>query len=142
MDIAEVFNALVDAQKAESLAKTDIIGLGELIARLENMPGEQPIRVEFDGRLCNPGDVDSYRGYYSDLYIDYEGAEERTTGDFLQNLREAVGETFTGYKGGDYTMSRSTPVWVDYYGGASGIGVTGVEVRGVVTVITSAECDS
>ena len=139
---ASAILAMADKAKADALAQTEILSLGELIARIEAQPQGQPIKVERDGALHNPGDVDSYRGYYSDLYIDYTEGDERDTASFLANLRSAVGKTFEGYKGGDYTMSRSTPVWVDQYSCCEGIGATGVESRDGVTVITSASCDS
>ena len=113
--------------------------------------------------------VSSYRGYYSDLAIEldsymdnpgydpsltYSWDEPRsykairmpqnhvtTVGPLLKNLSDAVGQTFEGYKGGDYRMSRLTPMWVSNYGDAAGLMVTGVEMVGSVVVITTANED-
>jgi len=51
----------------------------------------------------------SYRGYYSDLAI--EPGETRV-GDLLDVLKDSLGKTFTGYKGGDFVMKKNTPLWV------------------------------
>lgn len=73
--------------------------------------------------------VGSYRGYYEDLAIGYEmGGEKPKLDDFCRTLREAVGETFEGYKGGSYRMSRDTVVWVSNYGECESLRITGVEV--------------
>lgn len=46
-------------------------------------------------------------------------------GKFVTHLKAAVGATFTGYKGGNYTMSLETPVWVSHPGRSSSVGVIG-----------------
>jgi hypothetical protein len=142
MNFADALMAQVAIAKQEALAKTEILPLGELIARIEAQPQDQPIKVERQGKLHNPGDVDSYRGYYSDLYIDFTSGEERTTGDFLDNLVAAEGKSFEGYKGGDFTMDQFTPVWVDMYSCCDGTGAIGVESRDGVTVITTGDCSA
>ena len=81
--------------------------LGGLIERLKQLD-EQTI-IKCGKRL------DSYRGYYEDLAI-----EPSETGvnvvEFIKACEEADGETFTGYKGGDFTMDLDTPIFVAYYG--------------------------
>lgn len=142
MDMQELFAKVAEGAKAESLADKPIITLGELIAKLEQHDATATVAVEFGGSLCGFGELASYRGYYSDLAIEPYGTEPGCSVDAaLTDLREAVGRTYTGYKGGDYTMHRRTLVWVDHYGSCSGIGVTGVEVRDGVVVITSADCE-
>ena len=64
-----------------------------------------------------------------------------TVGPLLKNLSDAVGQTFEGYKGGDYRMSRLTPMWVSNCGDAAGLMVTGAEMVGSVVVITTANED-
>ena len=141
-DIQELFNQLAAGAKAKSLADKPIITLGELIAKLEQQDQNSELAVEFHDRLCAFDGTDSYRGYYSDLCIEPGGASYSSVGEALNLLRGAVGGTFTGYKGGEYTMSNRTIVWVDYYGSCSGIGVTGVEARDGLVVITSADCEN
>jgi hypothetical protein len=141
-DIQALFNHLAAGAKAESLADKPIITLGELIAKLEQQDADAPLAVEFYGNHFACADLGSYRGYYSDLAIEPDGNLTGTVADALTKLRGAVGKTFHGYKGGDYTMSNRTIVWVSNYGDNSGIGVTGVEVRDGLVVITSADCEN
>jgi hypothetical protein len=46
--------------------------------------------------------------------------EEVTANDLLRVLNLIKGKQFRGYKGGDYTMGKTTPVWVANYGYSSG----------------------
>jgi hypothetical protein len=65
-----------------------------------------------------PGSLDSYRGYYEQLAIEPEmggDGKKVTVEEFLKRLEEAVGATFTGYKGGEFTMDRDTPIWIAEY---------------------------
>ncbi len=137
MDFEDIIRNGAEALKNEAMAKQPIITLGELIAKLEAQPPTNKIKVAGGVPLY----VSSYRGYYSDLAINYQEDAENTVGEFLKELREAVGKTFTGYKGGDFTMTNKTLVWVDNYGEASGIGVTGVTTDGSTTTITSENCE-
>lgn len=146
-DFQALFDAFSAKAKAERLAGSSQLTLGELILTLEKFDPGMPIKVERvaptndDPSLWNYGDVESYRGYYSDLYIDYTYNDERTVEYALDNLRSAVGETFEGYKGGDYTMSRHTPIWVDQYSCCDGIGVIGAEDRDGTVVILTEQVD-
>lgn len=71
------------------------------------------------------GEVMSYRGYYDELAIDIE-AEPRTSCELVGDLQDAIGKTFTGYKGGEYEMCKHTPVWVSRYGQCDQYAVIGV----------------
>lgn len=100
---------LVDGMSARMLrerAATQMT-LGMMIAVLEKMPPE----TEIDGI----GKAISYRGYYSDLAFQPQ-AEKVKAGDLLAQCRAAMGQVFTGYKGGDFVMGALTPVWVADYG--------------------------
>ena len=100
---------LVDGMNARMLrerAATQMT-LGMMIAVLEKMPPE----TEIDGL----GKAISYRGYYSDLAFQPQ-AEKVKAGDLLAQCRDAMGQVFEGYKGGDYVMGALTPVWVADYG--------------------------
>lgn len=81
--------------------------LGKLIARLEEMPADTLI----DG-MC---DEHSYRGYYSDLAFELCGTKVKAS-DLLATCRNAMGQVFEGYKGGDFVMGALTPVWIAPYG--------------------------
>jgi hypothetical protein len=77
--------------------------LGQLIERLEQ---EDPDRIVPTGFA----DPHSYRGYYQDLA--FEVAADARIGDMLAAARSALGETYQGWKGGDYEMSEWTDVWL------------------------------
>lgn len=81
--------------------------LGKLIAELEKLPPETPV--------FGLGKLMSYRGYYCDLAFSPTG-EQRSVKSLLDECREAMGKVFTGYKGGDYVMGETTPLWLAAYG--------------------------
>lgn len=56
--------------------------------------------------------LDSYRGYYNQLAFPKGSA---TVSELLEDAKNAVGDVFTGYKGGEYIMYRDTEVWVANY---------------------------
>lgn len=64
------------------------------------------------------GEPMSYRGYYDELAFD--PVEETTFGDMLRYAKSALGQTFTGYKGGDFKMEEYTPCWIAPYGRGGG----------------------
>lgn len=83
--------------------------LGELITELESM---DPDLICDDGF----GDAHSYRGVYRELA--FEPQIGVTVAEMLETARGALGATFQGYKGGDYTMGAHTLVHLAGYGGA------------------------
>jgi len=89
--------------------------LGQLKETLERTP--KKALVEFSDGVY-PGNLDSYRGYYTDLAFD-DSAEAITAGDLLKVVKQALKTTFTGYKGGDYPASHDTVLWRSEYGSAS-----------------------
>lgn len=56
----------------------------------------------------------SYRGDYMDLA--FMPAENITIGGVLAAARSALGATYQGYKGGDFTMGEHTDCWLAQYG--------------------------
>ncbi len=81
--------------------------LGKMITALEKMPS--------DSEVINLSRPHSYRGYYCDLA--FENDEETCrAGELLAVCKSAMGKVFEGYKGGDYIMKESTPVWIAEYG--------------------------
>ena len=92
--------------------------LDDLINRLEELPQDMPIQL---------GEAHSYRGHYSDLaFAPLYDTEPRTVKEALDAAEDAHGKTFTGYKGGEFTMEGDTPVWYSHYGdcGPAIIGIT------------------
>lgn len=117
--------ALVNGMSAEwqrERSQTQLT-LGKLIEALEAMPP--------GATVANLADPDSYRGYYCDLaFARSDGT--RPAADLLRDCRAAMGEVFTGYKGGDYTMGARTPLWVSDYGTASGLRLMTVRADGTI----------
>ena len=90
--------------------------LGELIERLEAADPDRIVRVGFS----NPH---SYRGHYVELA--FEPAENVTVASMLEAARSALGSTYEGWKGGDFTMHEYTDVWLAIEGRTGeGIGPT------------------
>ena len=112
--------------------------LGKLTELIAAAPRSLP--VVFDSDLP-PGDLASYRGYYSNLAIEPAGEVPVTVAEFGAKLRAAHGATFKGYKGGDFEMDADTPVWAATYGHASSIGIIGVDVLEDRVVIRTADVD-
>lgn len=84
--------------------------LGELIERLEAEVFATPEKVLRHG-FKRPH---SYRGDYSELA--FEPAENVRVADMLRDARAALGTTYQGYKGGDYTMNSWTPIHLAQHG--------------------------
>ncbi len=117
--------ALVDgmsAKRQRERAATQLT-LGAMIAALEAMPP--------DAQVANLRDMDSYRGYYSDLYFErHDGT--RPAAELLAECKAAMGQVFTGYKGGDYVMGALTPLWISTHGHSSGTKLMAVNAGGEI----------
>jgi len=81
--------------------------LGRLIEVLETLPVDMVLSKGFHR-------PHSYRGYYNELA--FEPAENITIGEVLASAKNALGNTYTGYKGGEFTMSRHTDVYLAHWG--------------------------
>lgn len=57
----------------------------------------------------------SYRGYYDQ--VAFELSPYISVGNMKKEVEEAVNHTYTGWKGGEYSMNLTTPVWVADLGG-------------------------
>ncbi len=77
--------------------------LGGIIERLEKEDQDRVLPFGFD-------EPHSYRGHYEQLA--FEPAWNIRIGDMLAAARSALGATFPGWKGGDYTMSTHTDCWI------------------------------
>lgn len=104
--------------------------LGGVIKLLEGCD-EAAAPVYFDFGNCRPSILRSYRGDYSHLALGFDvgdGARRpHNVADVLKTLRDADGATFEGYKGGDYKMTRDTPLWVANNGDWTSTAVVGVD---------------
>lgn len=91
--------------------------IGDLIANLETEPQDNDISFNFCG--LNPTGVASFRGSYDQLAISFaDEYPEPKVKNVLASLKKAMefGNTFEGYKGGDYQMEADTLLWVANYG--------------------------
>lgn len=125
-DIQKLVNVISDAGLYER--KKYHLTLGRLIDNLMDFPVNLPVKFSNGGY---PGSFGSYRGYYSDMYIDSDG-DPINVGEFIKVVHsKMLGQTFEGYKGGDYKMGEDTPLWHAEYGLTSGnMGILGIELKG------------
>ena len=136
MNLQEVLNNAVAAQREEELKNSPQLTLGEIICKLEAL--EPETSVVFDFANVVPISLDSWRGSYDELAIEYGPSSSALRVDaFLEMLREAIGKTFIGYKGGDFVMGRRTPVWVSHYGEGERRAVIDVKNDGYRIVIVT-----
>lgn len=130
--------AQVDQQTDQRLGEFGMLTLGELDARLESVVPELPIKLD-SGTF--PGEIMSYRGYYRFPAVE-PSLQECTVGEFHKVVKDAIGRTFEGYKGGDFKMTRHSPLWVSSYGDASGRGIVGVTVDDDQVILKTAVVDA
>ena len=91
--------------------KPETVVLGDLIEAFEDIRGDKTIMFDFGNNV--PSGISSWRGVYAELAIHYEKGYLFTVDDFLEICRGAVGETYGGWKGGYFVMTKDTQVWVD-----------------------------
>ena len=126
-------HARVAQMKQEEFAQKPIKVLGEVILLLEAQHPENIVKIDFTE--ANPVCVESYRGYYSDLSLDYDAEEvPKIVKQVLAMFKAAVGSTFQGYRGGNFTMHNKTLVWVAPYG-RTGRMLTNIKTEHGVTII-------
>ena len=99
--------------------------LGELLDALKSLDRDHSVRFGFG--YFTPDGIDSYRGYYDHLALGYTEQKAATVGELSDLLSSAVGKKFTGYKGGEFTMDRDTPVWVANYSECPSTAILAVE---------------
>lgn len=81
--------------------------LSDLIKWLEKQDPDLRVKDGF-------GTPHSDRGSYDELA--FAPKPTAKLGDMLKNAKSAVGSTFTGWKGGDYTMGEHTSVYIGEHG--------------------------
>lgn len=106
MSIQTLFDAWSAQMQKERAASQ--MTLGALIATLEAMPADTQVPA-----IASPH---SYRGYYEDLAFAPSQGSTISASSLLDECMKCMGREFTGYKGGEFAMSESTPVWIAEYG--------------------------
>lgn len=137
MDLQRLFDAMSAISKQER-SKYHMT-LGNLIDVLEAANDDAVVKFDND-ELGHPGDLDSYRGYYSDLAFRPTTAPI-TVGFLKQAAAESHGATLTGYNGGEFFMDSDTPLWVSAYGCASGIAIVGACTDGDTLILETKQVD-
>jgi len=112
------------------------LNLGDLIDLMQARNDKEQC-VRFDFGHVSPVGIDSFRGCYEDLAIGFEEEPKKypSVAAFLKLLRDTVGKTFTGYKGGDYKMMGSSRVWVANYSNTSNTTIVGIRDCDYMTVL-------
>lgn len=99
--------------------------------------------VTFDWNGLSPYMENSYRGYYSDLALDWLPLGHTCTVEtLLRRLKGAVDNTYEGYKGGDNFMDGKTPLWASQYGTSSDSrAIMSIQLRGDQVIIVTKAID-
>ena len=120
MDLQTIVTNALAAERAEQMKTSPQLTLGELILKLEAV-GNKELPVVYDVGKYSPTHIDSWRGRYNELALNYstEG-DPLSAWDVIALLKRSVGTKFMGYKGGEYLMGKTTPVWVANYGDSEG----------------------
>ena len=131
MRMSDYVNQRLQEMRNEAFATTQQITLGKLIELLKALDAEEKCTVEFAFCGLLPWSCDSWRGSYCELAISYCTYEQnnykpRYLSEFIETLEDAVGNTFYGWKGGEYTMGEDTPIWVDNLSESHNTGVIGI----------------
>lgn len=135
MDMQKLIELMSDSFKLERME--NMMLLGELIKELEYLDPKLDLVVDVGGSIDEPH---SYRGYYCDLSFNPSN-DTKTVGEVLSLAKDALGKSYTGYKGGEYTMDKRTPIWYSNYG-ECGREIVGVSVTGGKAVIQTQEDES
>lgn len=98
--------------------------------------GFVPTFIWGNNEFCISG-IDSWRGSYCELSFQYSCFVAQTmpsVDNIIDMLEGAVGKTYDGYKGGDFTMHENSEVWLDNYGDCSGRYVKGFDQDGKLII--------
>lgn len=133
-DFSEI-SRRVDQIVRHRCAELGQMTLGRFIEALGPLKKDKQLCFDF-ARLC-PTDFDSYRGYYDHLALGFKDDGNTTVGAILESAIAAVNETFSGYKGGNFVMNASTPLWAANWGNGGGSRIVDVEDREYEVVIVT-----
>lgn len=136
-DLQTMFTAIANMMGDENVTRWGNMTLGGFIIAL--MKCDPSSTVTFDSGQ-HPGKFDSYRGYYRFLALGRDGKSPVSVADLLTAANSCVGQTFEGYKGGDFRMDEGTALWAAEYGDC-GPGIVGIEDQGAMVVIKTAPCE-
>lgn len=125
----------IQKERQEQLKTSPQLTLGEIILKLEGIKNKK-LPVIFDVEKYYPVGIDSWRGSYYELALEYEkNGEPILLEGFEKMLKEIIGKTLTGYKGGNFLMGKITPVWVANYGEVKGFRSNDYKDTAVIDVL-------
>ncbi len=87
------------------------VTIGETLAFLKKCKQDKPLYLL--GRGSASSHLRSWRGSYEHLSISPNVGGEITVGEFTKALGAMLGQTITGYKGGDYIVRADTELYAD-----------------------------
>lgn len=137
--LANAIAGWANSLSCSSYRENGCLNVEELILLLENIDVEKTIGFA-DGTY--PKEFGSYRGSYSELGIEYDEGTPllpETVGQFLLRLKDMIGKTIYGYKGGEYTVTEKTTVHKANYGHCGDIVVGVKEYELSVDILTRDE---
>jgi len=135
----KILDNACDAGRMETLKTSSQLTLGEIILKTEHIHAgleeddlERDPEVHFDFEYIRPTEFDSWRGVYKELALGFTMERDSSKGpvtisSFIKMCKECIGKSFYGYKGGDFVMSKHTPVWVANYGNSGNTGIVNVK---------------
>jgi len=125
--------------------------LGNLIGKIEAIePRDEyndPKSVQYDFGTAIPTDLDSWRGIYAELALGYKltGYDDHansmfqvTVESFLKELKSGIGQTYHGWKGGEFKMDVDTRLWVANRGNSGNTGIYDVLDIGYAVILQTA----
>lgn len=148
----ELLDAIISAKRQESLKNSDQLTVGAIIQKLEPIVAIQKDRIEggrseaevyYDFEYLYPTRIDSWRGSYSELALNYtssrisENSAPMKVTQFYEMMKGVVGKEFDGYKGGEFLMTLFTPVWVANNGNSGSTAVVDIIDRGYNVIIVT-----
>lgn len=130
-EIQRLFDAISDSNRR--VRSEYHLTLGDFIEKLKAVKNKNKlIKTDLGDGI---GNCMSYRGHYADL--SFEPSEKIcTVEEILPKAEKALGNTYEGYKGGDFTMGEDTPLWSAYYGDTGRAIIGFVETDDSVVLIT------
>lgn len=105
---------------------------------------EEPKTVCFDFGSAVPTTCDSYRGDFSQCALGYRLTgydndehhfNDSTVQGLIDELEKTIGSTFDGWKGGEYTMTEDTQLWVSNPGNSDETVITSITDDGWRVII-------
>lgn len=155
MDLQMFMNNAMKARRSQVLSRSNQLTLGELILKLKPIveknadEPEQP-RVVFDFGTAFPTSLASWRGSYEELALGYAlSGYDASTNHFgeikadalLNELESALQKTYTGWKGGEFSMHKGTPVWVANPGNSGNTAIVEVVDNGWEVILMTQYCE-